>query len=171
MAADPIIPRKWRLRAHHQQNVFVWGARERSVHTLMKAFLWALYLPQYPHITVEVKIGDRYKPDLIAYAGETIAPAGILTVKEDPLFWGEAGQVGREKIESIVRRYKNTHFALAKWNTSLHTHRQMIESALKDVRRSAPFDLLSFPADSRERFINDEGNITLTHEDLEWMRL
>lgn len=171
MALDPIIPRKWTLHAHGQRNVFVWGERERSVHTLMKAFLWALYLPHYPHITVEVRVGDRYKPDVIAYETGEIAPAGVLTTRVHPLFWGEAGKVGRDKIEALVRRYPATHFALAKWDTGLRLHREMVETALGAARRTAPFDLLAFPPDSRERFIDAGGAITLTHADLDWVRL
>ncbi|MEQ8673875.1 MAG: hypothetical protein RLP44_12745 [Aggregatilineales bacterium] len=168
---DPIIPRKWMLRAHEQHNVFVWGGRERSVHTLMKAFLWALYLPRYPHISVEVRIGDRYKPDVVAYAGDEIAPVGVFTVKQEPLFWGEAGEVGRAKIQALVRRYKHTHFAVAKWNTRLSSVEKTVRDAVADVKRDAPFDLLTFPPDSHTRFIDDDGNITLSHDDIEWLRI
>lgn len=164
---EPIIPRKWKLAAHGQTNVFIWGAMERSVHTLMKAFLWALYLPQYPALSVEVRIGDRYKPDVVMMP-EISDPR---TVIDQPLFWGEAGQVGKEKVYNLVRKYRETHFALAKWDTALHPHRQLVEGALKGVARGAPFDLLTFPADSVERFIDDKGNITLSHADLDWVRL
>lgn len=168
---DPIIPRKWMLRAHNQHNVFVWGRRERSVHTLMKAFLWALYLPDYPHISVEVRIGDRYKPDVVAYTGDEIAPTGVYVVKQEPLFWGEAGEVGRDKIQAIVRRYRDTHFAIAKWETRLTPYEKIVRDALDGLKRNAPFDLLTFPADSAERFIDEAGNITLSHADLEWLRI
>lgn len=171
MPADPVIPRKWRLSAHGRRSVFLWGAQERSVHTLMKAFLWALYLPDYPHISVEVPVGDRYKPDVIAYAGEAIAPEGILQVREPPLFWGECGQVGRDKLHTLVRRYRATHFALAKWDSSLRAHAALVEDALDGVTRSAPFDVLIFPPDSAARFIDADGSIHLTHTDLEWLRL
>ena len=170
--SDPIIPRKWMLRAHGQHNLFVWGRRERSVHTLMKAFIWALYLPEYPNMSVEVRIGDRYKPDVVAYAGDAIAPSGVFTVTESPLFWGEAGQVGRDKIYATVRKYRDTHFAIAKWNMPLRPSVQLVEGALKGVNRSAPFDLINIPPDSASRFIDAEsGEITLSHADLEWQRL
>ena len=167
MNAEPIIPRKWMLRAHGEHNVFIWGPQERSTHTLMKAFLWALYLPQYPHMSVEVRIGDRYKPDVVAMP--TVSdPYSVL---DEPLFWGESGQVGRDKIDNLVRKYKNTHFAIAKWNTSLQPHIKLVEKVLEGVKRTAPFDLLSFPPDSVARFIDDEGNITIKHADLLWHTL
>ncbi|GAB4515820.1 MAG: hypothetical protein OHK0046_19890 [Anaerolineae bacterium] len=164
---DPIIPRKWMLRAHGQQNVFTWNRQERSTHTLMKAFLWALYLPQYPQLSIEIFIGDRYKPDVVALP-ELPDPRQAL---DAPLFWGESGQVGRDKIHNLVRKYKSTHFAIAKWGVSLEMHRRMVEKELKGVARTAPFDLLHFPADSLKRFIDGDGNITVTHAALQWVRL
>jgi hypothetical protein len=164
---DPIIPRKWRLQAHSQTNVFIWGRQERSTHTLMKAFLWALYLPQYSQMSIEICISDRYKPDVVAMP----ATPNIYAVNDDPLFWGESGQVGKDKIHALVRRYPATHLAIAKWATTLRPYIALVQEALQDVERSAPFDLLSFPPDSVERFISDDGVITLSHRDLDWASL
>ena len=83
MTQDLFLRRKWTLRAHGQQVVFVKRANGRTAHVLMKAFLWALY----------------------------------------------------------------------------------------PIERSAPFDLLRFPADSAARFVGDRGEIRVTHDDLEWVRL
>ena len=43
--------------------------------------------------------------------------------------------------------------------------------ALDPIERTAPFDLLRFPPDSAARFVDDRGQIRLTHDDLEWVRL
>jgi hypothetical protein len=126
----------------------------------MKAFLWALYAPLYPKLAVEVQVGDRYKPDVVALNEE-----GHL------LFWGEAGQIGLVKVRSLLRRYRDTHFAIAKWETRLDPYIALLSDALEGLHRSAPVDLLRFRADSVERFIDEGGNIHLTHDDLEWMRL
>lgn len=163
MTSELLLRRKWTLRAHGQQVVFVKRPIEHVHHVLMKAFLWALYLPAYPTIKVEVSIGDRYKPDVVARS--PTAPQG------DPRFWGEAGQVSPEKIASLGRRYRQTHFALAKWGANLYTVEQVVTTALAGIARRAPFDLLCFPTDSADRFIDDRGNITLTHADLMWKRL
>ena len=152
------------LKAHGRHIVIVKGEREKFVHPLMKALLWALYLPLYPSVTVEVGAGDRYKPDVIAFP-----PDDVRLRDPKPLFWGEAGSVGRDKIEALVKRYPDTHFALAKWDYSLRFPAEMVTEALKGVKRSAPFDLISFPAHSAD-FIDDAGNITLTHDDLVWQR-
>lgn len=167
MPSDPIIPRKWALSAHGQRNVFIWGRQERSVHTVMKAFLWALYLPDYPQMSVEIRIEDRYKPDVVAMPPQP----SIYSVIQEPLFWGEAGQVGRDKIYALVRKYPGTHFAIAKWNTTLHPYVTLVEQALAGVKRQAPFDLWTFPQDSVKRFIDDQDQIRLNRDDLEWVRL
>ena len=89
----------------------------------------------------------------------------------EPRFWGEAGQVAVDKIESLARRYRHTHFAIAKWDTSLRPFVEIVEKALHGLDRTAPFDLICFPADSADRFIDERGEIHLHHEDVEWLRL
>lgn len=162
MTSELLLRRKWTLRAHGQQVVFVKKPIEHGHHVLMKAFLWALYLPQYPNLKVEISVGDRYKPDVVALPAD---PHG------DPLFWGEAGQVSPEKITSLGRRYRNTHFALAKWGANLYTVEQLVTDALAGIDRRAPFDLLCFPTDSADRFIDARGNITISHRDIVWTTL
>lgn len=163
---SPILARRrWKLHAHGKSIVIVKGTHERVTHPLMKAFLWALYLPQYPTNTVEIRIGDRYKPDVVA-----LDPTQTRFRPNEPLFWGEAGQTARDKIQALVKRYPDTHFALAKWDMRLDRYVELVQDALDGVRRSAPFDVIVFPAGS-ERHINSDGDITITFADLEWMRL
>jgi hypothetical protein len=166
MTLSQVLTRKrWLLKAHNQHIVVVRGNRERFVHPLMKALIWALYLPDYPNSTIEVRIGDRYKPDVVAFA-----PDDVRFRDNEPIFWGEAGQVGRAKIEALVRRYPDTHFAIGKWNTRLRPHTDIISKALEGVKRNAPFDLISFPEHSAD-FIDDDGMIHISHDDLSWQRL
>lgn len=160
MTSDLFLRRKWTLRAHGRQVVFVKKSNESSEHVLMKALLWALYLPHYPDLTVEVPIGDRYKPDVVA-----------LDERGQPRFWAEAGDVGTAKIRSLARRYRSTHFAIAKWEASLEPLQAIVADALGDLNRRAPFDLISFPGDSAERFIDGAGHIWVSHGDLTWLRL
>lgn len=160
MTDDLMLPRKWTLRAHGRRVVFVKKRNERSAHVLMKAFLWALYLPDYPNLQVEVGIGDKYKPDVIA-----------LDRWQRPRFWGEAGEVSVDKIESLVRRYRDTHFAMAKWDTDLEPYVEIVQEAIASYNRTAPFDLLRFPPDSAKRFIGERGTITLSREQITYIRL
>ncbi len=164
------IPRKWALRTPLGGfNVFTRGANESARHVIMKAVIWALYLPQYPTMSVEQRIGDRYKPDLVAYAqGPQATPYEVV---EKPLFWGESGVVSVDKINSIGRRYPDTHFVIAKWGGSLKPHLRVMERALDGVPRAAPFDLLRVPEDAQRRFVSAASVIQVQHSDLDWQRL
>jgi hypothetical protein len=160
MTSPILTRRKWMIRAHGQHIVVVKGTRERITHPLMKAFLWALYLPHYPHSTIEVKIGDRYKPDVVAFA-----PDEVRFRANEPIFWGEAGEVALKKVQALAKRYPRTHFAIAKWDLRLQSLEQLVREALVGIQREAPFDLLSFPAGSEEG-IDADGNVTLTFADI-----
>jgi hypothetical protein len=160
MTDELLLRRKWTLRAHGRQVVFVKKPYESGTHVLMKALLWALYLPAYPGLTVEIAVGDRYKPDVVA-----------LDARGESIFWGEAGDVTTAKIRSLARRYRDTHFALAKWDVRLEPYGAIVADVLVGLHRRAPFDLIRFPADSADRFVDDGGAIRLSHADLAWLRL
>lgn len=146
MDEDRYLRRKWVLHAADQKAIFIKGPREKSEHVYMKIFIWALYLPTYPDMSIERRIGDRYKPDVVS-----------LDNQQKPLFWGESGQVGKEKIEKLARRYPHTHFAIAKWQQNIDPLEVLVQQAVKGVKRTAPFDLLRFNEDSVPRFIDEEG--------------
>ena len=126
----------------------------------MKAYIWALYLPQYADLLVEVKIGDRYKPDVV-----------MLDPSSSPIFWGEAGEVGQRKIRKLVRRYRHTHFAMAKASNNLDPYVDMVRKELKGVNRSAPFDLLGMGDVSAEPFITPKGHININFDDINFVRI
>jgi len=118
------------------------------------------YLPYYPNLTVEIAVGDRYKPDVVA-----------LDQQGMPEFWGEAGQITVEKIHSLLRRYRSTHFAIAKWRSSLNPLTEIVRAGLDGLKRSSPVDLINFQEDDAERFIDEKGNISINHRLLDWVRL
>ena len=153
---------KLTLRAHGEQVVFVKRKQERIEHVWMKAFLWALYLPTYPDLCVEVRIrGTKYKPDVVQ----------MDAVRGRPRFWGEAGHVGADKIAHLIQHEPRTHFAIGKWATSLDPFVEMVREAMADTDRHAPFDLIRFPGDSAEQFLDAKGRTTITHDALDWMRI
>jgi hypothetical protein len=151
MSSERHLRRKLTLRAHGEQVVFVKQKQERIEHVWMKAFLWALYLPAYPDLAVEIRVGDKYKPDVVSMDAR----------RGRPRFWGEAGSVGVDKIEALVQRYPDTHFALSKWAMALDPYADIVEDAVRDVNRRAPIDLIRFPADSAERFLDAKGRIAI----------
>ncbi len=170
--AEPALPRKWTVRAGGQRVTLSKGMRESSRHVIMKAMLWGLYLPQYPTLTIEIRIDDKYKPDLVAFDP---APEIYRTVKP-PVFWGESGVVSETKLYAILRRYPNTHFAFARWARSLQPFQRMIEAALEEVEqrhvvRTAPIDLIRVPEDAIERFVSQRGDLHVTFDALTWERV
>lgn len=141
MTAPLLLRGKWTFQAHGRRLVFAKKADESEAHVLMKAFLWALFLPDYPNVRVEVPVGDRYKPDLVA-----------LDSGGNPAFWAEAGYVGERKLRRLVRD-RGLHLVLGKWNARLDPFARMIEKAVQGIRRQAPVELIRFPPDAAERFI------------------
>ena len=155
MGSGLYLRRKITFKAHGRKVVFIKKPAEHIRHVLMKAFLWAIYLPRYPGSVIEVPIGTRYTPDVVAL-GENGAPR----------FWGEAGKVSVRKMRALVKRYRHTHLAFAKWDADLAPLVRIVEKATADCPRTAPVDLISFPHDSEQRFIDDRGRIDLSLSDV-----
>ena len=159
MTEDLRLKRKYTLRAHDRQMVFTKKPFESSIHVLTKAFIWALYLPEYPRLAVEAPVGDRYKPDLVQFDDNG-----------EPIFWGEAGQVSLKKMRALVRRFKSTHLVFAKWHMKLDPFRKILKNEIVSICRSAPVDLISIPDDSDERFIGRDGVIRIKFKDVHHVR-
>lgn len=151
MSRERHLRRKLTLRAHGEQVVFVKRKHERIEHVWMKAFLWALYLPDYPDLSVEVAVGDRYKPDVVLMDPR----------RGRPRFWGEAGHVSHDKLTDLMSQYPRTHLALAKWDTPLRPFIDQAQDVLERTTRHAPLDLWRFPPDSADRFIDAQGYIQI----------
>jgi hypothetical protein len=124
----------------------------------MMALLWALYLPQYPALRVDVPIGARYRPDLVQ-----------LDRDGRPVFWGEAGEVGAAKLRLLCARYPNTHLVFAKWAANLQPFAAQIDAAVRAARRGAAGKLIGFAADA-VRFVDARGAIAIAPGDVERRR-
>jgi hypothetical protein len=153
------LSRKWTLRAHGRQVVVVKKRRERASHVLIKAFIWALYLPEYPDLKIEVGIGGRYTPDVVQ-----------LDQRGRPVFWGEAERVSLKKTRALVARFPSTHLVFGKWAAPLAPLAKTLGAAVAKSRRKAPVDLIRFPAESAARFMDGDGRIPIDSADLEWRR-
>jgi hypothetical protein len=152
------LRRKLTFRSGDASVVLVKRPIESIEHVLQKAFLWALYLPTYPGLRVEVPFPgvSRYKPDLLALDGER------------PVFWGECGVVSQDKLNDLMRRHRRTHFVFSKWQTTAQFE-ALIERALRGVRREAPVELICFPSEADDWF-DDTGEITIRREELDIRR-
>lgn len=158
MDSELLLGGKFTFRVGGQKQVFVKKPVEHHRHVVMKALLWALYLPVYTRLRVEVSIGYRYKPDLVALGDKA------------PLFWAEAGHVGNQKLNRVLKRFQQTHFAFAVWGSSLESMIARVQRQSRGVHRQAPIDVITFPEDAATRFFEPHGSIRVQHSDLKWQR-
>ena len=151
-----LLQGKWRLRAHGRSLVLAKRAGEKPSHVWLKGLLWALYLPHYPNILVEVALGHRYKPDLVSFAQDYQR-----CPQARPVFWAEAGQVTLDKLASLVRQFPDTHFAVAKWGP-LGNWENHLEQLLQSSRLRNRFDLLNFQGESPLQYLDPKGSIAVS---------
>jgi hypothetical protein len=156
MDRDLLLKGKYTFKAHGQKLVVVKKPVESTRHVVMKALLWAIYLPRYPDLQVEVPIGYKYKPDLVQ------------TGSGGPLFWAEAGRVSAQKLRRLLKRFPRTHFALAVWGASLAALEIRIRRTSREAKRLAPIDLIAFPRDADVRFIDSRGTIRVDRDNFNW---
>ncbi len=158
--AIDLLRRKLTVRAHGRSLVLIKRPIESAEHVLQKALLWALYLPQYPDLRVEVQLPtpSRYKPDLLA-----------LDAQQQPSFWAECGVVGIEKLQFVLNRYRRTHFVFSKWETRLDQFAELIEQVLQKSHRSAPVELLGIPETAGD-WIKEDGTVEIDPGQIETRR-
>ncbi len=155
MANERDLRRKITFRSGNASIVLIKRPVESIEHVLQKALLWAMYLPMYPALRVEVPFSatSRYKPDLLALNGDR------------PIFWGECGVVSLAKLEDLLRRHRRTHFVFSKWQKTA-AFDTLIERACRGLRREAPIERICFPIHATQ-WIDDNGTITVHHADLD----
>lgn len=154
------LRRKWTFRAHGRQMIFIKKNMESPQHVWTKALTWALFLPEYPDISVEPTMELRYKPDLVQ-----------LDARGQPVFWGEAGRISHRKIRWLVKRSRSTHIVFAKWHDRLTPLQNIIAKATDQISRSAPIDLIGLPPDRLDSFIDTKGSIRIQFKDVNRMRM
>ncbi len=147
IVSERFLPRKLVFQAHGRMLVLRKRAEEKPEHRVMMALLWALYLPRYPQLRIDVPVRLRYRPDLVQ-----------LGQQEQIEFWGEAGAVSVDKLHYLCRRLRDTHLVFARWDAQPRAFATLIERALQDSQRQAPVELLGF--DERAlASIGDDGTI------------
>ena len=161
MKTELELRRKMTVRSGDRKLVVHKSALERIEHVLMKVFIWHLYLPKYPDAIIDHRIGDRYRPDVVA-----------LDRDRRPIFWGEAGMVSTGKIGSLLRRFPDTHLVIGKWEARIEPWVEIVRQLLeKRKNRSAPVDLNRFPDSVAYGGIDASGRITLRFADVECIRV
>jgi len=148
---------KWSVRINGNKQILIKRAHEREEHVLMKAFMAQLYSGKYHDLKIEVRYNKqhKYKPDVLA-----------IDQFDRALFWGECGSVGNDKIGYLLKHHPDTHFAFAKWESSLEPFLQIIKGHLKPITRRAPVDVIHFPDQSRNK-VKNNGELTITWDDVD----
>ena len=76
----------------------------------------------------------------------------------------EAGAVGPDNIEPLAARSPDVPLAFGKWDRSLDSTLETVESAVHTIERSAPIDLLRSPPDSAKRFVDKKRRISVSRD-------
>lgn len=76
---------------------------ESYEHVLMKALGYAMFVKEFPHLEIEVRVGLRYKPDLVARETD-----GRFS------FWGECGANSLRKTAWLLKHAKVDKLVLFK---------------------------------------------------------
>ena len=85
-------------------------------------------------------------------------------------WWGECGSVKASKLNDLMEAFPNARISVAKWGRSdLRGYASNLRSELNVPAdgRAVPFELISFPADSIDRFIAADGELTVAFNDLQ----
>jgi len=87
-----------------QKRIRLWQRIGESYeHVLMKALGFTLFIKEYPTLEIEMKVGLRYKPDLVA-RGDA----------DNFLFWGEAGANSIRKTAWLLKHARVERLVLFK---------------------------------------------------------
>ena len=150
---EPVIAGKLTIRAGGRKVVLRKHPWESSRHVLLKALVFALYVPDYRDLVVEPPRAERYRPDVAAFATDGT-----------PLFWAECGETGRDKLAWLLKHRAHTHLVLARQGVALEPWRALVADLASGVQRRAPVELVLLPPGA-ERFIGPDGEVVVSRSD------
>jgi hypothetical protein len=119
-------------------------AGESYAHVLMKALGCAMFAAEYPHLEIELKVGLRYKPDLIDDGG-------------DFDFWGECGANSLRKTAWILKHTRTRKLVLFKIGINA-------EPLVKQLRAEIPVKYRAGGKLVLINFISDIANLTASKQ-------
>jgi hypothetical protein len=119
---------------------------ESYAHVLMKALGWAMFAAEYPHLEIEVKVGLRYKPDLIA-----------IDANGDFDFWGECGANSLRKTAWILKHTRTKKLVLFKIGVNS-------DQIIKQLRAEIPAKYRAAGKLALINFISGIANLTASKQ-------
>ena len=148
------LRKKYSFRVGDQKVILIKKAYESDFHVQAKALVYALYLTDYPGLTIEPVIDDRYKPDVVAHDD-----------RGQVLFWAECGSVKPEKIGKILHKYRQAHFVFVKKRAHIRPFLKIVEKVAGKLRHPVRVEVIAFP-DDFSAFVGDKGYINISREQL-----
>jgi hypothetical protein len=132
------------------RRVRLWQRRGESFgHVLMKALGYAMFAPEYPGLEIELPVGLRYKPDLVALNDTGGGPprAGARF-----LFWGECGMVSMRKVAWLLKHGDIARVLLFKLDCGVTAFTRELRDAVEPrYRAHGHLTLVNFVPDIAER--------------------
>jgi hypothetical protein len=132
------------------RRVRLWQRRgETYEHVLLKALGFAMYVREYPRLEIELSVGLRYKPDLVALnEGDGAGPRAGARF----LFWGECGLVTMRKVAWLLKHGDAERVTLFKLDCGVRPLvRELRDAVPARYREGGRLQLVNFAADVAER--------------------
>ncbi len=132
------------------RRVRLWQRRGESYgHVLMKALGYAMFAPEYPNLEIELPVGLRYKPDLVALnEAEGGRPRGGARFH----FWGECGMVSMRKVAWLLKHGDTERLVLFKTGCGVAAYtRELRDTVGTRYREGGRLTLVNFVTDVAER--------------------
>jgi len=132
------------------RRVRLWQRRGESYgHVLMKALGYAMFVGLYPSLEIELPVGLRYKPDLVAL---NEAEDGRPHTGARFRFWGECGMVSMRKVAWLLKHGDAERLVLFKTGSSVRAYtRELRDSVEPRYRGDGRLTLVNFAPDIAER--------------------
>lgn len=132
------------------RRVRLWQRRgETYGHVLLKALGFAMYVREFPQLEIELSVGLRYKPDLVALneGSDNTPRAGARF-----LFWGECGLVTMRKVAWLLKHGDAELVVLFKLGCAVAPlMRELRDAVAPRYREDGRLQLVNFAADVSER--------------------
>lgn len=122
------------------------AAGESYEHVLMKALAYTIFVSEYPDLQVEVRVGLRYKPDLIA-----VATDGGFDL------WVECGMVSTVKTRWLLKHSSAKRIVVCKIGVG-------IDQLVKQMRSEIPSKYRLASRLTIYNFVSDVRNLTASKQ-------
>ena len=122
---------------------------ETYEHVLLKALGYAMFVGEYPGLLIELAVGLRYKPDLVALnTGKGGGPRAGARF----LFWGECGLVTMRKVAWLLKHGDTERLVLFKLGCAAAPLVRELRGAVgQRYREGGRLTLVNFAADIAAR--------------------